>query len=68
MIQQMHAWTHLGSRKLKMLIEKTDFLIPKASTLIEQVTSACKVCQQVNAGATRVPAGIRTRGSRPGAY
>ena len=22
MIQQMHAWTHLGSRKLKMLIEK----------------------------------------------
>ena len=68
MIQQMHAWTHLGSRKLKMLIEKTDFLIPKASTLIEQVTSACKVCQQVNAGATRVPAGIRTRGSRPGTY
>ncbi|XP_044906658.1 uncharacterized protein LOC123383349 [Felis catus] len=67
MIQQMHAWTHF-SRKLKLLIEKTDFLIPKASTLIEQVTSACKVCQQVNAGATRVPEGRRTRGNRPGVY
>lgn len=68
MIQQMHAWTHLSNRKLKLLIEKTDFLIPKASTLVEQVTSACKVCQQVNAGATRVPEGKRTRGNRPGVY
>uniref|UniRef100_A0ABI7YR87 Integrase catalytic domain-containing protein n=1 Tax=Felis catus TaxID=9685 RepID=A0ABI7YR87_FELCA len=68
MIQQMHAWTHLSNQKLKLLIEKTDFLIPKAGTLIEQVTSACKVCQQVNAGATRVPEGKRTRGNRPGVY
>uniref|UniRef100_A0ABI7W5N3 Uncharacterized protein n=1 Tax=Felis catus TaxID=9685 RepID=A0ABI7W5N3_FELCA len=68
MIQQMHAWTHLSNRKLKSLIEKTDFLIPKAGTLIEQVTSASKVCQQVNAGATRVPEGKRTRGNRPGVY
>uniref|UniRef100_A0A5F8A8A4 Zinc finger H2C2-type histone UAS binding domain-containing protein n=1 Tax=Macaca mulatta TaxID=9544 RepID=A0A5F8A8A4_MACMU len=68
MIQQMHAWTHLSNRKLKLLIEKTDFLIPKASTLVEQVTSACKVCQQVNARATRVPERKRTRGNRPGVY
>ena len=68
MIQQMHAWTHLSNQKLKLLIKKTDFLIPKAGTLIEQVTSACKVCQQVNAGATRVPEGKRTRGNRPGVY
>ncbi|XP_065376878.1 uncharacterized protein [Macaca fascicularis] len=68
MIQQMHAWTHLSNRKLKLLIEKTDFLIPKASTLVGQVTSACKVCQQVNAGATRVPEGKGTRGNRPGVY
>ncbi|XP_063461834.1 BTB/POZ domain-containing protein KCTD7 isoform X1 [Pan paniscus] len=68
MVQQMHAWTHLSSGKLKLLIEKTDFLIPRVGTLLEQITLACKACQQVNAGATRVPAGIRTRGNRPGTY
>ncbi|XP_054537534.1 uncharacterized protein LOC129143603 [Pan troglodytes] len=68
MLQQMHAWTHLSSKKLRLLIEKTDFLIPRVGTLLEQVTLACKACQQVNAGVTRVPAGIRAQGNRPGTY
>lgn len=68
LVTQMHGWTHLGHKKIKSLIKKSDFYIPGLNSLIQQVMSTCVPCAKVNAGRQNAPEGIRIRGNLPGTH
>lgn len=59
--------THLGQKKMKMLVDKEEKkqLFLGKDKILQQVTANCDICAQVNAGHNRVPSGARARGNRP---
>ncbi|XP_060002284.1 uncharacterized protein LOC132518300 [Lagenorhynchus albirostris] len=68
MLQQMHRWTHLGTKKMVALLQKAGYETPGMTKLAEQIVQECVPCQQVNAQKGKLETGRRLRGDRPGTY
>ncbi|XP_060005052.1 uncharacterized protein LOC132520312 [Lagenorhynchus albirostris] len=68
MLQQMHRWTHLGTKKMVALLQKAGYETPGMTKLAEQIVQECVPCQQVNAHKGKLETGKRLRGDRPGTY
>ena len=68
MLQQIHRWTHLGTKKMVSLLHKTGYDTPGLTKLAEQIARECIPCQQVNSHKGKLEVGKRLRGDRPGAY
>lgn len=68
LVQCLHRMTHLGSRKMKTLLEKeeeTQIFLNK-DKVTQEVMTACRECARVNAGWAKTSQGARARGRRPG--
>nr|XP_059859231.1 uncharacterized protein LOC132419261 [Delphinus delphis] len=68
MLQQMHRWTHLGTKKMIALLQKAGYETPGITKLAEQIVQECVPCQQVNVHKGKLETGKRLRGDRPGTY
>ncbi|XP_069901589.1 uncharacterized protein [Globicephala melas] len=68
MLQQMHRWTHLGTKKMVALLQKAGYETSGMTKLAEQIVQECVPCQQVNAHKGKLETGKRLRGDRPGTY
>lgn len=67
-VQNLHQLTHLGSKKLKELVQGSDYYILDLPEVLQEVTSKCQACAFTNAGHHHKVTGTRLRGDRPGAY
>ncbi|KAK1342265.1 hypothetical protein QTO34_015021, partial [Cnephaeus nilssonii] len=65
-LERMHRSTHLGTRKLRDLIQHAKIKIHQQDSKINQVVASCKTCQLTNARGSGEQ-GTRLRGTKPGA-
>ncbi|XP_076401036.1 uncharacterized protein LOC143267367 [Peromyscus maniculatus bairdii] len=70
MLRFLHALTHLSKNKMKTLLdrENTWTVLLNQDQVLQQVTSTCPACVQVNAGKVHLNKGARQRGHRPGVH
>ncbi|XP_028724137.1 uncharacterized protein LOC114692502 [Peromyscus leucopus] len=70
MLRFLHALTHLSKNKMKTLLdrENTGAVLLNQDQVLQQVTSTCPACAQVNAGKVHLNKGVRQRGHRPGVH
>ncbi|KAL6033551.1 hypothetical protein STEG23_027425, partial [Scotinomys teguina] len=68
LIKLFHTLTHLSKSKMKALLtgEATDVVLLNQDKVLQQVTSSCSACAQVNSGKAHLSQGVRARGHRPG--
>ncbi|XP_066877628.1 uncharacterized protein [Kogia breviceps] len=57
MLQQIHRWTHLGTKKMVSLLHKTGYDAPGLTKLAEQIARECIPCQQVNSHKGKLESG-----------
>ncbi|XP_062045591.1 uncharacterized protein LOC133758444 isoform X2 [Lepus europaeus] len=69
-LQQVQRFTHLGARKLQILLGDQPFSLSPSDNkhLVKQVANECKACQAVNAYPIQTPEGKRLQGDRPGQF
>ncbi|XP_058438508.1 uncharacterized protein LOC124099250 isoform X2 [Marmota monax] len=71
-VKNVHQLTHLGSKKLQAFLKDQKQSFPLTDSqrkeIAERVTKTCRVCQLVNAYPSKLPAGKRLRGTRPGQF
>lgn len=67
-VQNLHQLIHLGSKKLKELVQGSDYYILDLPEVLQKVTSECQACAFTNAGHHHKVTGTRLRGDRPGAH
>ena len=68
-LQNAHKLTHLGVKKLVQLLKDDEDLTgAQKKKIAEKVVKNCRPCQMVNAHPSKIPEGIRLRGTRPGQH
>lgn len=70
LIDYLHKLTHLGTKKMKTLLEREEtglYLLGRERAL-KTIADQCKACAQVNVARTKDLLGIRMRGHRPGTH
>ncbi|KAL6083105.1 hypothetical protein STEG23_004263 [Scotinomys teguina] len=70
MLRFLHALTHLSKNKMKALLadETSRAVLLNQDRVLQQVTSDCPACAQVNPGKAHLQRGARQRGHRPGIH
>ncbi|KAL6031279.1 hypothetical protein STEG23_007930 [Scotinomys teguina] len=70
MLRFLHALTHLSKNKMKALLadETSGAVLLNQDRVLQQVTSDCPACAQVNPGKAHLQRGARQRGHRPGIH
>ncbi|XP_076404894.1 uncharacterized protein LOC143268112 [Peromyscus maniculatus bairdii] len=68
MLKFLHALTHLSKNKMRALLadETSGTVLLNQEQVLQQVTSSCPACAQVNPGKAHLSRGSRLRGHRPG--
>ncbi|XP_047402925.1 uncharacterized protein LOC124980911 [Sciurus carolinensis] len=68
LIKSLHRLTHLGTKKMKNLLDRGEgnLYLPHRDSLIKQAVENCQACAQVNAGKINTGAGVRAKGHKPG--
>ncbi|XP_048668739.1 uncharacterized protein LOC107150191 isoform X2 [Marmota marmota marmota] len=71
-VKNVYQLTHFGSKKLQAFQKDQEQSFPLTDSqrkeIAERVTKAYRVCQLVNAYPSKLPAGKRIRGTRPGQF
>ena len=70
MIKYLHSLTHLSKKKIKTLLdtEGQSMVLLNQDKVLQQVTSQCPACAQVNSNKAYFAQGTRIRGHRPGTH
>ncbi|KAL6091923.1 hypothetical protein STEG23_014325 [Scotinomys teguina] len=70
MLRFLHALTHLSKNKMKALLadETSRAVLLNQDRVLQQVTSDCPACAQVNPGKAHLQRGACQRGHRPGIH
>ncbi|KAL6056187.1 hypothetical protein STEG23_009506 [Scotinomys teguina] len=70
MLRFLHALTHLSKNKMKALLadETSGAVLLNQDRVLQQVTSDCPACAQVNPGKAHLQRGACQRGHRPGIH
>jgi hypothetical protein len=67
-IKNLHSLTHLGAKKLKELVQTSNYYVIGLNDIVQEVARSCHACALTNAGKLPFTPGRRLRGDRPGPY
>nr|XP_042139416.1 uncharacterized protein LOC121831685 [Peromyscus maniculatus bairdii] len=70
MLKFLHVLTHLSKNKMRALLadEASDTVLLNQEQVLQQETSSCPACAQVNPGKAHLSRGSHLRGHRPGVH
>eukprot|EP01065_Artemidia_motanka_P009907 TRINITY_DN15140_c0_g1_i3.p1 TRINITY_DN15140_c0_g1~~TRINITY_DN15140_c0_g1_i3.p1 ORF type:complete len:632 (+),score=-180.18 TRINITY_DN15140_c0_g1_i3:355-2250(+) len=66
----LHQLTHLSYQKMRALLDRKEspYYMLNKDKILHEVAESCQACVQVNASKTKIRAGTRVRGHRPGTH